>query len=129
MRTFTRLSLVVGLTVTAGSAMAGTVYVAADDSKETHLCVSAAMATPIQFHVDVRDSGYSLRSVSNNVTCNNAAIGQFAESAGNLRNARKLQKMYNGEGKVEIRDEVSLQQKAGIDVASADKIVYIRGGK
>ena len=127
MRTFTRLSTVMAMTVIATATMAKTIYIAADDSTETQICVSAAMDSPIRFYTSVRDSGYSLRSISNNVTCNDAVIGQFASSAGNSRNARSLMRVYNGEGHVEIRDEVSLDDRAGFDVASADRVVYIKG--
>jgi hypothetical protein len=41
MRAFTRLSLFVGVAVVAQSAMAATKYIAADDSMETRVCVSA----------------------------------------------------------------------------------------
>lgn len=129
MRRLIRLTSLIGLSVVTTSAFAGVKYVAADDSLETQLCVSAAMATPIQFYTAVRDSGYSLRSVSNGVTCNSANIGEFAQSAGNDRNARTLLRVYNGEGHVEVRDEVSQISSAGLDIASADRIVYIRGGK
>lgn len=127
MRAFTRLSLFVGVALVANSAMAATKYVAADESRETQLCVSAAMDAPIRFYSSVRDSGFSLRSVSNNVTCNDASIGQFAASAGNTRNAKQLMKVFNGEGRVEIRDEVSLNAGDGLNVASVDRVVYIKG--
>lgn len=127
MRAFTRLSVLVGVALIANTAMAATKYVAADDSRESRICVSAAMDAPIRFHSTVEASGIKLRTVAKQVTCNDVGIGQFAASAGNARNAKKLLKFYSGDGRVEIRNEVSLNNGAGINVASADRVVYLKG--
>ncbi len=127
MRTLTRISLLASLAVIANSAMAATKYVAADASIESQLCVSSATASPLQFHTQVRDSGISLRTVARKITCNDVPIGRFAADAGNVRNGQRLLRLNSVDGHVEIRDEVSQNATPSLLVASADRVVYIKG--
>ncbi|QTH64751.1 DUF3718 domain-containing protein [Psychrosphaera ytuae] len=71
-------------------------YVAADDSPETRLCVTAADGTINKFRRQVHNYGLQgplaikYRFVANKVYCNGFNITQFAEDAGNDVVAMKL---------------------------------------
>lgn len=73
-------------------------YIAADDSPETKLCVTAADGTYNKFRRKVSSYGLQgplavkYRFVANKVFCNGFNITQFAEDAGNTKIAMQLKK-------------------------------------
>lgn len=106
-------------------------YVAADTSKATELCVSAATDSRIQFYVRAHESGYSMRSIANNTTCNGASIVEFGQQAGNINTAAYLRKYDNGAGSVEVKsvsdaasrgDSVSVAANTGVT-----RIIFVKG--
>ncbi|WP_416308300.1 hypothetical protein [Neptunicella sp. SCSIO 80796] len=104
-------------------ANAATTYVAADNSRETKLCVSAAMDSRVGFYVSYKESGKGIHYIANNIACNNLLIGEFADKAGNLANAAFLEKFQRSEGHIQIKDYVSMPQEDN----NVDRVVIVRG--
>lgn len=83
-------------------------YSAADNSKESKLCVAAATNNKMQMHRKVADftptimTSKNYRLVANNLYCNGVNISDFAKSAGNFVVADKLASYR--ENFVEIKD-------------------------
>ena len=104
-------ALTFGLSTTAFA----TEYVAADDSIESKLCVSAATSSKIGMHNEMKNfrttsfvsSNYEL--VANKVSCNGMSIAEFALEAGNDVVAEKLLK-FQHEGSVEIKDIAAIRR-------------------
>lgn len=73
-------------------------YIAADDSPETKLCVTAADGTYNKFRRQAHNYGLQTtltskyRFLANNLYCNGFNITQFAEDAGNTKVAMQLKK-------------------------------------
>ena len=102
-------TLLTALALSSTIAMAGDMkYKAADKSKASELCVTAATGSPIQLLVSVRDYPNSngifggFNYIANNVTCNGKFIGEFAKEAGNAHAADQFMKF--NKGTVQIRD-------------------------
>lgn len=96
-----------GLALNASAAT----YVAADNSAESKLCVTAATANKMRMHNEVRTFrantskgtiGKSYRLIANQLYCNGVDIAEFAASAGNQQVADKLMKYRDND--VQIRD-------------------------
>lgn len=119
MRVFT--VVLVGLSL-FGSAFAtqAAVYVAADKSPETRLCVSAAMDPEIRFVLKMQDSGLSRNLIANRIHCNGMNITAFAKEAGNSKNFQRLRRYHRGF--VEISDIA----RADV-VTPTDVVTEIRG--
>ncbi|WP_172449377.1 DUF3718 domain-containing protein [Bowmanella denitrificans] len=111
-------TLLLGPTVVS----AKTIYVAADDSLTSKLCVSAATDAPVNFHLQQKQSGLKLRVISEKVSCNGSAIGDFAYQAGNLRVARQLNRLNPQATYTEIKDiaEVPRDNKVRIIQVSGE---------
>lgn len=105
-------------------ANAATTYVAADNSKETRLCVSAAMDSRIGFYISYKKSGKGMHYIANSITCNNLLIGDFADQAGNTLNANHLAKFQRIKGHALIKDYALADKQND----SEDKIVLVHGG-
>ena len=108
MKTLTATLLTV-LALSSTAAVAGDMnYQAADNSKASELCVTAATGSPIQLLVTVRDYHQTngvfggFKWIANNVTCNGQYIGEFAKQAGNEHAADQFMKFNRGS--VQIRD-------------------------
>ncbi|MBN7819422.1 DUF3718 domain-containing protein [Bowmanella yangjiangensis] len=97
------------------------VYVAADDMVTTKLCVSAAMDTPIRFHILQQHSGLSARHIANDVQCNGKNIGDFAYQAGNTKIAKRLNRLNPSATYTEIQDIAKQGEAKG------DKIIHVSG--
>lgn len=111
-----------GLTVLGASfASQAAVYVAADASRETQLCVSAAMDPAIRFVIKMQDSGLSRKVIATRITCNGTNITAFAKEAGNSKNYQRLSRYHRGY--VEISDIA----KARV-VTPTDAVIKISGG-
>lgn len=94
------------LTMGMSQANAGD-YMAADDTKESRLCVSVAQDSKIGLHVKVRDyrsgmTNSNFKFIANNLYCNGENVVDFARNAGNDAIAEKLSKLRKGD--VDIRD-------------------------
>ncbi|WP_438865055.1 hypothetical protein [Neptunicella sp.] len=105
-------------------ANAATTYVAADNSRESKLCVSAAMDSRIGFYITYKKSGKGLHYIANSITCNNLLIGDFANQAGNTLNANHLAKFQRVKGHALIKDYALTDKQND----SEDKIVLVHGG-
>lgn len=101
------------LAVTFGLALSANAetYVAADNSPESKLCVTAATANKMRMHNEVRTFrasttkgtlGKSYRLIANQLYCNGVDIAEFAASAGNQVVADQLMKYRDSN--VQIRD-------------------------
>ena len=111
-----------GLTVVSASfATQAAVYVAADESRETQLCVSAAMDPAIRFVIKMQESGMSRKVIASRITCNGTNITAFAKEAGNMKNYQRLSRYHRGY--VEISDIA----KASV-VRPTDAVIQISGG-
>src|SRR5690606_10353442 len=104
-------------------ASARTIYVAADNSRETQLCVSAAMDSRVAFYIAYKKSGKGMHYIANNISCNNLLIGEFAGQAGNPVNAAFLEKFQRKQGHTQIKDYVSVEQQDN----NIDRIVRVSG--
>ncbi|MBC3764407.1 DUF3718 domain-containing protein [Neptunicella marina] len=105
-RKFALFTLCVAMSATS---VAGTHYVAGDNSRATQLCISAALDAPVAFVSKQRESGYSLHYIARNVTCNDVSITKFAQQAGNNRNANRIAMFAPVNARTDILD-LSLQQ-------------------
>ena len=91
----------------AGTAMASE-YTAADNSKESKLCVAAATNNKMQMHRKIADftptimTSKNYKLVANKLYCNGVNISEFAKLAGNFVVADKLASYRDNF--VEIRD-------------------------
>lgn len=86
-------------------------YKAADNSPESHLCVTAATASKMKMNNEVRTFrastskgtlGKSYRLIANKLYCNGVDIAEFAAEAGNQKVADQLMKYRDNN--VQIRD-------------------------
>ncbi|NVK23995.1 MAG: DUF3718 domain-containing protein [Gammaproteobacteria bacterium] len=99
-----------GLAATANAAQ----YTAADNTPESKLCVSAATASKVKMHRQVKNfrssqmptSNYTL--IANELYCNGVNVAEFARQAGNDVVASKLAKYRKSN--VQIRDLANLRQ-------------------
>jgi len=111
-----------GLTVVGASfATQAAVYVAADASRETQLCVSAAMDPAIRFVIKMQESGISRKVIASRITCNGTNITAFAKEAGNMKNYQRLSRYHRGF--VEISDIAKVNV-----VRPTDAVIQISGG-
>ncbi|WP_299077504.1 DUF3718 domain-containing protein [uncultured Paraglaciecola sp.] len=105
-------------------ANAGVTYVVGDNSTESRLCVSAAMDSPIGFYKASRDSGKSMHYISNNISCNDLVMADFAYQVGNIKNAKRLSKFQKRRGQVNIKE---IAQVRADEVENTDRVVVIYG--
>lgn len=105
-------------------ANAATTYVAANNSRETKLCVSAAMDSRIAFYVAYKNSAKGMHYIANNINCNNLLISEFANQSGNTANAAYLEKYQRKQGHTQIKDYVSVNQQQESHI---DRIVLVSG--
>jgi len=130
MRTVFKATATVALLVVATSSQAAVKYVAADGSKESALCVSAAIDKPIQFANHVEMSGFPYRHLARVLTCNGKQVAMFSLQAGNTATATRLARYSQKRGTVDIRQAIddSNRQNTG---SNADKdvvtVVYVKG--
>ena len=80
MRIFT---FIVCCIVTSASVAAEPLYVAADSSMETALCISAATSDRLDFKQDLQHNRIRPSVVANKLQCNDQPIANFAFQAGN----------------------------------------------
>lgn len=114
---------IAGLLCLPLTALAKTTYIAADDSKETVLCVSSATDSSLGFLRKQKHSGIPLRTVANKLYCNEQLVGDFAQQTGNNRVARLLQRLEIQKGHTEIKDVASQSQGK----QEQDLVVMVRG--
>ncbi len=109
--TFVALTFSMALSANAAT------YIAADDSPESQLCVTAATASKLKMNRAVKDFqpgtshaeiGKSYRLVANNLYCNGMDVAEFASQAGNKAVADKLQQYRSSD--VSIRDIAQVSQ-------------------
>lgn len=109
MRPHISLFTITGILLASMQLQAAPTYVAADNSRESKLCVSAAMESRIGFRMDVEYSGIMMRTVANHLSCNDQPVAEFAQAAGNTANAAILQRYYTPKTRVEIREANTLK--------------------
>jgi len=119
MRVFT--SVLLGVCLLGASAAQAAIYVAADKSPATRLCVSAAMDSAVGFVIKMRESNMTRPFIANRITCNGKNITTFAYEAGNTKNYQRLSRYHRGF--VEISDLAKVPA-----VKTTDAVVAIQGG-
>lgn len=115
---FTTTTALLGL---SAAASAGVRYVAADDSAESQLCVSAAVDKHFRFENKVELSGIPYKTVAAKLDCNGVNVAQFSADAGNSKVAERLSRYSPMRGEVQIR-QAQAQPKDGADV-----VVLVKG--
>lgn len=99
---------VIALTFGLASAANAAQYTAADNSIESKMCVTAATASKMKMHNEIKDfsssklTSKSYRLVANKLYCNGINVAEFARQAGNEEIAQKLAKYRKNN--VQIRD-------------------------
>lgn len=117
MKTSKLATIAAVLAVTFGSAVASASdlkVVAKDQSRPTKLCVTAANGSTVGMVVAVQRSGWSMKFVRDNISCNGQSIGQFAAMYGSEGVQRLLPPSYG----VKIIDLVQTKHFGGnIDIS------------
>ena len=121
MRKFIFVSAATALIGLSATASAGVRYVAADDSAESQLCVSAALDKHFRFENKVELSGIPYKTVAAKLECNGINVAQFSADAGNSKVAKKLER-YSP-----IRGEVQIHQALLDQNSRADVVVLVKG--
>jgi|GEM_PF-3133566 len=114
-------AVLLGVCMLGASAAQAAIYVPADDSPATRLCVSAAMDVPIRFVMNMRESNMTRPFIANRITCNGKNITAFAYETGNIKNYQRLSRYHRGF--VEISDLAKAPM-----VKPTDTVVAIQGG-
>jgi len=89
-------------------------YVAADQSMETALCLSAATASKSDFKQDLRFNRLRPTVAANKLLCNDLPVASFAFQAGNTAVYQHL-KPY-------VKGHVDIQDIAAVSVAGTMKV-------
>lgn len=84
-------------------------YVAADQSMETALCISAATSSGIDFKQDLRFNRIRPAVAANKLLCNDLPVASFALQAGNTAVYQQL--------KPHVKGHVDIQDIAALPVA------------
>ncbi|GAA5186660.1 DUF3718 domain-containing protein [Ferrimonas gelatinilytica] len=71
-------SVIFASVLLASGAVTATEFVAADNTRETKLCMAAATGTPLKMMTTIKYSGYDDRSVARGIACNDEPINFFA---------------------------------------------------
>ena len=121
MRKFIFVSAATALIGLSATASAGVRYVAADDSAESQLCVSAALDKHFRFENKVELSGIPYKTVAAKLECNGINVAQFSADAGNSKVAKKLERYSPIRGEVQIRQALLDQN------SRADVVVLVKG--
>ncbi len=99
MRIFT---FIVCCIVSSAGVVAEPLYVAADPSMETALCISAATSDRLDFKQDLQLNRMRPVVAANKLLCNDLPVASFALQAGNTAVYQHLQKYVKGH--VDIQD-------------------------
>ena len=121
MRKLVLLTTTTTLLGLSAAASAGVRYIAADDSTESKLCVSAAVDKHFRFENKVELSGIPYKTVAAKLECNGINVAQFSADAGNSKVAEKLGRYAPMRGEVQIR-QAQATQHDGKDV-----VVLVKG--
>jgi len=89
-------------------------YVAADESMETALCVSAATSDRFEFQQDLANSRVRSAVAANKLVCNELPVASFAFQAGNTAVYQHLKKYVKGH--VDIQDIAAGTNKGTVRV-------------
>ncbi len=127
MRNALFMSATAVLAVIGTTATAGVRYVAADDSKESSVCVSAATDRHNIFSDKVEAAGFGYKMVAAKLNCNGVNIALFSAEAGNTKTAQRLARYSPARGEVEIRQAMLQQPNDTKLAASNDIIVLVKG--
>ncbi len=114
-------SVLIGLCLLGASATQAAVYVAADKSPATRLCVSAAMDSAIGFVIKMRESNMSRPFIANRITCNGKNITAFAYEAGNSKNYQRLSRYHRGFVEISDLAKATMPEPTGA-------VIEIQGG-
>ncbi|SHI04381.1 DUF3718 domain-containing protein [Ferrimonas marina] len=110
------LASAVLMTTTVGA----TEFVAADNSRETKLCMAAATANTLQMNVAIDRSGYKLQSIARGIACNDEPINFFAARYNDdQRVVDRLNRHSRTKAKVNITDLARNENKTIIIGGSA----------
>lgn len=112
MRKLLLICVVLSTSVVAGESR----YVAADQSMETALCVSAATANTAEFKQELKYNRVRSAVAANKLLCNDIPVASFAFSAGNTAVYQHLKQYVRG--RVDIQD---------IALAPAQGTLVVRG--
>lgn len=104
----------------ASAAHAGVRYVAADDSPESAVCVSAAIDRHSTFSNKLKTTGMPLKVVAAKLDCNGVNVALFSAQAGNAKVAKALARYSPARGEVEIR-------QAQLEQNNADTVILVKG--
>lgn len=120
MRKVLVFSATAALVTLASTAHAGVRYVAADDSPESAVCVSAAADQFHTFNHKLKVNGMPLKVVAAKLDCNGVNVAVFSAQAGNAKVAKTLARYSPSRGEVEIR-------QAQTEQGAADKVILVKG--
>ncbi len=112
MKTSKLAAIAAVLAVTFGSTVASAsdlIVVGKDQSRPTKLCVTAANGSTVGMVVAVKRSGWSMKFVRDNISCNGQSIGQFAAMYGSEGVQRLLPASYG----VKIIDLAQVKKFSG----------------
>lgn len=129
MRNVLVLSAITALISLASTAHAEVRYLAADDSKESALCVSAAVDRHHQFSNKVEVSGIPYKTVAAKLDCNGINVALFSAQAGNTKTAQHLARYSPTRGQVDIREANTDAGKTQPSVAAraGDIVIRVKG--
>ncbi|NQD38190.1 DUF3718 domain-containing protein [Permianibacter sp. IMCC34836] len=123
-----KVSLLAMVIAGATAANAGVRYVAADDSKESLICVSAAVDHHMAFANKLERVGFTYKLVANKLDCNGQDIASFSAAAGNLKTASILARHSWSKGSVQIKEVAAANsdlRRPG--AAQGDIVILVKG--
>ena len=97
-----RTLLFICCVLTSSAVAAQTQYVAADQSRETALCISAATDKKADFKQELKYNRVGAAVAANKLVCNDMPVASFAFQAGNTAVYQHLKKYVRGH--VDIQD-------------------------